>query len=258
MIYSQVLHTKVKPEGPQPNSSNTVYGPFLEITWLPLTSYRCPWRNASNVSVWLLVALLLLLLITFIMSLHVKHKLSKAKGRLHSNAIVWGRIEGYLVEAQVVLDGVGRVEDGPVGTEDQDEAVESLERERWQTQQQYRGCFYKVSDCHQVKFSSNEGYLPIAQSEQSSVWTACKLCIIMLWGNGASDPGAAPHIYSVQYIEDSLEWRRSRLNRHLNINSLQYINAVGGSQSQLGGLFLRYIYIYLYNGWLKSSDLIGS
>ena len=36
--------------------------------------------------------------------------------------------EGYLVEAQVVLDGVGGVEDGPVGAEDQDKAIESLER----------------------------------------------------------------------------------------------------------------------------------
>ena len=32
------------------------------------------------------------------------------------------------MEAQVVLDGVGGVEDGPVGAEDQDKAIESLER----------------------------------------------------------------------------------------------------------------------------------
>lgn len=30
------------------------------------------------------------------------------------------------MEAEVVLDGVGGVEDGPSGSEDQDEAVESL------------------------------------------------------------------------------------------------------------------------------------
>ena len=34
------------------------------------------------------------------------------------------------MEAQVVLDGVGGVEDGPVGTEHQDKAVEGLERWR--------------------------------------------------------------------------------------------------------------------------------
>lgn len=32
----------------------------------------------------------------------------------------------YLVEAQVVLDGVRRVEDGPTGSNNQDETVESL------------------------------------------------------------------------------------------------------------------------------------
>lgn len=32
----------------------------------------------------------------------------------------------YLVKAQIILDGVRRVEDGPVGSDDQDEAVESL------------------------------------------------------------------------------------------------------------------------------------
>lgn len=33
----------------------------------------------------------------------------------------------YLVEAQVVLDGVRGVEDGATGSEDQDEAIESLQ-----------------------------------------------------------------------------------------------------------------------------------
>lgn len=38
--------------------------------------------------------------------------------------------ERDLVEAQVVLDGVGGVEDGPAGADDQDEAVQSLEVKR--------------------------------------------------------------------------------------------------------------------------------
>lgn len=38
----------------------------------------------------------------------------------------------YLVEAQVVLDGVGGVEDGPAGCDDHDEAVESLRVKRAQ------------------------------------------------------------------------------------------------------------------------------
>lgn len=37
--------------------------------------------------------------------------------------------EEYLVEAQVVLDGVRRVEDGPTGCEDHDETVERLRAE---------------------------------------------------------------------------------------------------------------------------------
>lgn len=36
----------------------------------------------------------------------------------------------YLVEAQIVLDGVRRVEDGPAGSDDEDEAVERLRGDR--------------------------------------------------------------------------------------------------------------------------------
>lgn len=32
----------------------------------------------------------------------------------------------YLVKAQIVLDGVRRVEDGPIGSDDEDKTVESL------------------------------------------------------------------------------------------------------------------------------------
>lgn len=32
----------------------------------------------------------------------------------------------YLVKAQIVLDGVRRVEDGPIGSDDEDKAIESL------------------------------------------------------------------------------------------------------------------------------------
>lgn len=36
----------------------------------------------------------------------------------------------YLVKAQIVLDGVRRVEDGPAGSDDEDKAVERLRGDR--------------------------------------------------------------------------------------------------------------------------------
>lgn len=42
-------------------------------------------------------------------------------------------MRGYLVKAQIILDGVRRVEDGPIGSDDEDKAVESLSDQitRW-------------------------------------------------------------------------------------------------------------------------------
>lgn len=42
-------------------------------------------------------------------------------------------VQGYLVKAQIILDGVRRVEDGPIGSDDEDKAVESLSDQttRW-------------------------------------------------------------------------------------------------------------------------------
>lgn len=42
-------------------------------------------------------------------------------------------MRGYLVKSQIILDGVRRVEDGPIGSDDEDKAVESLSDQitRW-------------------------------------------------------------------------------------------------------------------------------
>lgn len=43
-------------------------------------------------------------------------------------SVLWFRfVRAYLVKAQIILDGVRRIEDGPTGSDDEDKAVESLQ-----------------------------------------------------------------------------------------------------------------------------------
>lgn len=49
------------------------------------------------------------------------------QGSARTRSVLWIRlVRAYLVKAQIILDGVRRVEDGPTGSDDEDEAVESL------------------------------------------------------------------------------------------------------------------------------------
>lgn len=62
------------------------------------------------------------------------------------------KTDGYLMEAQIVLNGVRGVEDGPTGSDNQDESIESLLKQMHRHGSSL--CFHPCAeaagcDCHQ-------------------------------------------------------------------------------------------------------------